>query len=63
MMVRIFLLIWLVSWVVSLPVDSAGLNNKNRPRPVRVRKHPAGPTSSLRRTPRSRLAPYILGSV
>ncbi|KAG8791988.1 hypothetical protein FRC12_007627 [Ceratobasidium sp. 428] len=28
MMVRIFLPIWLISWAVLLPVDSAGLNNK-----------------------------------
>ncbi|KAG8794462.1 hypothetical protein FRC12_024241 [Ceratobasidium sp. 428] len=28
MMVRVFLPIWLISWAVLLPVDSAGLNNK-----------------------------------
>ncbi|KAH7332874.1 DUF221-domain-containing protein [Rhizoctonia solani] len=29
MMVRIFLPFWLVSWVILLPVDSAGINNKD----------------------------------
>ncbi|KAG8698963.1 hypothetical protein FRC09_006915 [Ceratobasidium sp. 395] len=28
MMVRVFLPIWLISWAILLPVDSAGLNNK-----------------------------------
>jgi len=28
MIVRVFLPIWLITWAVLLPVDSAGLNNK-----------------------------------